>query len=152
VLVLHWFLDDTRMTALARDNGISLSTAYDYRDEGITVLAARKPSLRNALPAAKAAPATLTSSSTARSSRPTGVAGRTAAELRAAFFSGALACGSALCEVELVTEHGASSHTVREALRALLVSGLVTPGPRHSARVRLLTAQTSGMCSATPGG
>lgn len=55
VLVLRWFLDDTRMTALARDNGISLSTAYDYRDEGITVLAARKPSLRNALLAAKAA-------------------------------------------------------------------------------------------------
>ena len=55
VLVLRWFLDDTRMTALARDNGISLSTAYDYRDEGIAVLAARKPSLRNALLAAKAA-------------------------------------------------------------------------------------------------
>jgi hypothetical protein len=40
VLVLRWFLDNTRMTALARDNGTSLSTAYDYRDEGITVLAA----------------------------------------------------------------------------------------------------------------
>jgi DDE superfamily endonuclease len=55
VLVLRWFLDDTRMTALARDNGIALSTAYDYRDEGIAVLAARKPSLHNALLAAKAA-------------------------------------------------------------------------------------------------
>jgi hypothetical protein len=41
VLVLRWFFDGPRMTALARDNGISLSTAYDYRDEGIAVLAAR---------------------------------------------------------------------------------------------------------------
>lgn len=55
VLVLRWFLDDTRMSALARDNGISQSTAYDYRDEAIAVLAARKPSLHNALLAAKAA-------------------------------------------------------------------------------------------------
>ena len=55
VLILRWFLDDTRMTDLARDNGISLSTAYDYRDEGIAVLAARKPSLHNALLTAKAA-------------------------------------------------------------------------------------------------
>jgi hypothetical protein len=55
VLVLRWFLDDTRMSALATDNEISRSTAYDYRDEGIAVLAARKPSLRNALVAAKAA-------------------------------------------------------------------------------------------------
>ncbi|MEC3975711.1 HARBI1 family protein [Amycolatopsis sp. H20-H5] len=55
VLVLRWFLDDTRMSALARDNGIAVSTAYSYRDEGIAVLAARKPSLRGALLAAKAA-------------------------------------------------------------------------------------------------
>jgi hypothetical protein len=55
VLVLRWFLDDTRMSALARDNGIAVSTAYDYRDEGIAVLAARKPSLHGALLAAKAA-------------------------------------------------------------------------------------------------
>ncbi len=55
VLVLRWFLDDARMSALARDNAISLSTAYDYRDEGIAVLAARKPSLGPALLAAKAA-------------------------------------------------------------------------------------------------
>ena len=53
VLVLRWFLDDTRMSALARDNGIALSTAYDYRDEGITVLDARKPSLHGALLAAR---------------------------------------------------------------------------------------------------
>jgi hypothetical protein len=55
VLALRWLFDDTRMTQLARDNGISVSTAYDYRDEAITVLAARKPSLRGALLAAKAA-------------------------------------------------------------------------------------------------
>ncbi len=55
VLVLRWFLDDTRMSALATDNAIALSTAYDYRDEGIAVLAARRPSLHGALLAAKAA-------------------------------------------------------------------------------------------------
>lgn len=55
VLVLRWFLDDTRMSALARDNGIGESTAYDYRDEAIAVLAARRPSLHGALLAAKAA-------------------------------------------------------------------------------------------------
>ena len=55
VLVLRWFLDDTRMSALARDNDISVSTAYEYRDEGIAVLAARQPSLHGALLAAKAA-------------------------------------------------------------------------------------------------
>ena len=55
VLALRWLFDDTRMTQLARDNGIGVSTAYDYRDEAITVLAARKPSLHGALLAAKAA-------------------------------------------------------------------------------------------------
>jgi hypothetical protein len=43
------------MANLARDDGIGKSTAYDYRDEAIAVLAARKPSLHNALLAAKAA-------------------------------------------------------------------------------------------------
>ena len=55
VLVLRWLFDDTRISQLARDNGISVSTAYDYRDEAITVLTARKPSLQGALLAAKAA-------------------------------------------------------------------------------------------------
>ena len=55
VLVLRWFLDDTRMSQLARDNAISSSTAYEYRDEGIAVLAARRPGLHGALLAAKAA-------------------------------------------------------------------------------------------------
>ena len=39
VLALRWLFDDTRMSQLARDNDISSSTAYDYRDEAITVLA-----------------------------------------------------------------------------------------------------------------
>jgi hypothetical protein len=49
LLVLRWFLDDTRMSDLARDNAIGLSTAYEYRDEGIAVLTARTPSLHGAL-------------------------------------------------------------------------------------------------------
>ena len=55
VLVLRWFLEDARVRALARDNAIAVSTAYDYRDEGIAVLAERGPSLHGALLAAKAA-------------------------------------------------------------------------------------------------
>ena len=49
VLALRWLFDDTRISQLARDNGIGVSTAYADRDEAITVLAARKPSLRGAL-------------------------------------------------------------------------------------------------------
>jgi hypothetical protein len=55
VLVLRWFLDGTRMRQLATDNQISMSTGYDYLNEGIDVLAARTPSLHSALLAAKAA-------------------------------------------------------------------------------------------------
>jgi hypothetical protein len=55
MLVLRWLFDDARMEQLARDNGIGLSTAYDYRDEAIAVLAVRKPSLHGVLLAAKAA-------------------------------------------------------------------------------------------------
>src|SRR3954452_17552043 len=55
VLALRWLFDDTRMTQLARDNAISVSTGYDYRDKAITVLTARKPSLHGALLATKAA-------------------------------------------------------------------------------------------------
>jgi hypothetical protein len=55
VLVLRWFCDNTRLAQLAVDNAISESTAYDYLNEGITVLAARAPSLKSALLAAKAA-------------------------------------------------------------------------------------------------
>jgi hypothetical protein len=55
ILILRWFLDGTRMAQLAVDNAISESTAYDYLHEGIDVLAARAPSLKSALIAAKAA-------------------------------------------------------------------------------------------------
>ena len=52
--------DDARMSQLARDNNIGTSTAYDFRDEVITVLAARQPSLHGALLAAPRPPATPT--------------------------------------------------------------------------------------------
>ena len=39
VLALRWLFDDTRASQLAGDNGIAVSTAYDYCDEAITVLA-----------------------------------------------------------------------------------------------------------------
>jgi len=55
VLVLRWFLSGTRMSQLARDNGIGKSAGYDYLHKGIDVLAARAPSLHGALLAAKAA-------------------------------------------------------------------------------------------------
>jgi hypothetical protein len=55
VLVIRWFLDGTRVTQLATDNAISRSTTYDYLHEGISVLAARAPSLESALLAAKMA-------------------------------------------------------------------------------------------------
>lgn len=45
VLVLRWFFADIWMVALARGNGIARSTAYAYRDEGITVAAGRRASL-----------------------------------------------------------------------------------------------------------
>ncbi|AGP52710.1 hypothetical protein M271_05420 [Streptomyces rapamycinicus NRRL 5491] len=38
-LVLRWFVDGTRLVQLARDDGISLPTAYRYPHEGLTVLA-----------------------------------------------------------------------------------------------------------------
>lgn len=55
VLVLRWFLDDTRLRQVAADNGIGRSTAYTYLHEGIGVLAARAPRLESALLAAKIA-------------------------------------------------------------------------------------------------
>ena len=55
VLILRWFLDDTRVAQLACDNAIGKSTAYDYLHEGITVLAAHAPKLESALLAAKIA-------------------------------------------------------------------------------------------------
>jgi len=55
VLVLRWFLDGTRLAQLARDNGLSASTAYRYLHEGLAVLAAGAPGLSTALERAKAA-------------------------------------------------------------------------------------------------
>src|SRR3981081_991632 len=55
VLILRWFLDDTRVAPLACHNAIGKSTAYDYLHEGITVLAAHAPKLESALLAAKIA-------------------------------------------------------------------------------------------------
>lgn len=55
VLVLRWFLDNTRLSQLRRDNAIGKSTAYSYLHEGIDVLAAQAPDLHTALEAAKQA-------------------------------------------------------------------------------------------------
>ncbi|MGW9027711.1 HARBI1 family protein [Streptomyces sp. NPDC055722] len=55
VLILRWFLDGTRLAQLARDNGLSSSTAYRYLHEGLAVLAAGAPDLHTALERAKAA-------------------------------------------------------------------------------------------------
>jgi hypothetical protein len=55
VIVLRWFIDGTRLSQLARDNGLSVSTAYRYLHEGLTVLAAGAPDLATALERAKAA-------------------------------------------------------------------------------------------------
>ena len=55
VLVLRWLLDGTRVVQLAVDNQVSRSTGYACLHEGITVLAARAPSLHSVLLAAKMA-------------------------------------------------------------------------------------------------
>jgi hypothetical protein len=55
VLIIRWFLDDTRIGQLACDNGISRKTADRYIDEGVTVLKAKAPTLDEALDAAKQA-------------------------------------------------------------------------------------------------
>lgn len=55
ILVLRWFLDGTRLTQLAGDNDIGVSTAYRYLHEGIDVLAGRQPALHCVLLAAKMA-------------------------------------------------------------------------------------------------
>jgi hypothetical protein len=49
VLVLRWFRDATPVAALARDNGIGISTCYRYLHEAITVLAAEAPELPDVL-------------------------------------------------------------------------------------------------------
>lgn len=49
VLGLRWFRQNTDITALARDHGISRATGYRYLDEVVTVLAAQAPDLHDAL-------------------------------------------------------------------------------------------------------
>ncbi len=53
--MLRWFLDATRVTRLAHDNRISLSTAYRYLHEGIDVLAEAAPDLHEVLAQQRAA-------------------------------------------------------------------------------------------------
>ncbi len=55
VLILRWFIDGTRIAQLAADNAISAKTVYRYLHEGIDVLAANAPDLRQVLAAAKRA-------------------------------------------------------------------------------------------------
>jgi hypothetical protein len=55
VLILRWFIDGTRIAQLATDNAISAKTVYRYLHEGIDVLAAHAPDLRQALAAARQA-------------------------------------------------------------------------------------------------
>jgi hypothetical protein len=55
VLVLRWFREDTGMSTLARDAGVSPATGYRYLHEGIDVLAAQAPGLHEVLEAGKAA-------------------------------------------------------------------------------------------------
>lgn len=49
VLVLRWFVDDTRPARIARGNGISVPTAFRYLHEGLTVLSAHAPDLSTTL-------------------------------------------------------------------------------------------------------
>jgi hypothetical protein len=53
VLGLRWFRQNTDITALARDHGISRATGYRYLDEVVTVLAEQAPELHEALQQAK---------------------------------------------------------------------------------------------------
>jgi hypothetical protein len=55
VLILRWFIDGTRIAELATDNAISGGTVYRYLHEGIDVLAAHAPDLRQALADARQA-------------------------------------------------------------------------------------------------
>jgi hypothetical protein len=49
LLIMRWFLDNTRIKQLATDHGISGNTVYRYLHEGIDVLAAKAPDLRHVL-------------------------------------------------------------------------------------------------------
>ena len=47
--VLAWFRDETDIARLGQGFGISQSTACRYKDEGVAVLAAKAPTLNEAL-------------------------------------------------------------------------------------------------------
>lgn len=49
VLVLRWFVDNTRVVQLAGDNHVHKNTVYAYLHEGIDVLAERAPDVATAL-------------------------------------------------------------------------------------------------------
>ena len=49
VLIVHRFLDATRVARLAAKHQIGASAAYRYQHEGINALAAQAPDLRTAL-------------------------------------------------------------------------------------------------------
>lgn len=53
--MLRWFRQDTPLTALARDAGISIATGYRYLHEGIDVLAAQAPELLDRIRAPRSA-------------------------------------------------------------------------------------------------
>lgn len=55
VLVLRFLIDGTRVSQLADDNALGLTTAYDNLWEGLDVLAAAAPTLAEAIDAARAA-------------------------------------------------------------------------------------------------
>jgi DNA-binding GntR family transcriptional regulator len=67
-------------------------------------------------------------------------AGRVAAVLRDQIVTGERAPGSRLVERDLAAETGVSRVPVRDALRALVAEGLVTPRPNTWAVVRTFTA------------
>jgi hypothetical protein len=47
--ILAWFRDEAGIARLVQGFGISQSTAYRYKDEGVAVLAAKAPGLEEAL-------------------------------------------------------------------------------------------------------
>ena len=47
--VIAWSRDEADIARLGQDFGISQSTAYRYKDEGVAVLAAKAPTLEEAL-------------------------------------------------------------------------------------------------------
>lgn len=55
VLVLRWMRQRAPVADLARDNGLSLATAYRYVHEGLAVLAAQAPDLPEVIALARAA-------------------------------------------------------------------------------------------------